>query len=86
MLSDTSIDVEEAQLQLLRSMTPRERSALGASMSSQVIRASKRTIARLNPEFTPRQVEHCFIELHYGKDLADGMREWERSRGNGLGE
>lgn len=86
MLSDTSIDVEEAQLQLLRSMTPSERSALAASMSSEVIRASKRAIARLNPDFTTRQIEHCFIELHYGRELADGMREYERTRGDGRGE
>jgi hypothetical protein len=82
MLSDTSLEIEEAQLQLLRLMTPSDRSALAAKMSTEVIRASKRAIARLNPNFTPRQVEHYYIELHYGKELADGMRDWERNREN----
>jgi len=86
MLSDTSSEIEEAQLQKFRAMTPRERSTLAARMSSEVIRASKRAIARLHPDFTPRQIEHCFIELHYGKELADGMREWERTRVNASGE
>lgn len=72
--SDTSPDVEAAQRQLIREMTPAERVMLAARLSDTVRNASRRAIRRVHPEFTDRQVEHLFIELHYGKELADGVR------------
>jgi hypothetical protein len=77
---DTSVDVERAQLQLLREKTPAERAALALQLSSDVIRASKRAIARAHPDVTAREVGHLFVELHYGKALADAVRQYERTR------
>ena len=81
--SDTSIDVERAQLQLLRDMSPADRVALALRLSSDVICASKRAIARTHPELTTRQVEHLFVELHYGKELADALRQHDKARDDG---
>ena len=81
--SDTSPDVELRQMELLRSMSPTERVNLAFRLSTEVIQASKRAIARLHPEFSPRQVEHAFVELHYGKELADGLRAHDEKLSDG---
>lgn len=72
---DTSVAAEQKQIELLREKTPAERFMLAARLSQDVVQASKRAIARVHPEFTPRQVEHLFIELHYGRELADAVRK-----------
>lgn len=81
--SDTSIDVARAQLRLLREKSPAERAALAVKLSSDVVQASKRAIARMHPELTPRQVGYLFVELHYGKSLADAVRRCDRTRDDG---
>lgn len=73
--NDTSREAEQVQLRLLGEKTPAERLMLAIRLSQDVIRASKRAIARAHPEFTPRQIEHMFIELHYGRELADAVRK-----------
>jgi hypothetical protein len=79
--NDTSKDAARIQLELLREKTPAERLMLAARLSHEVIQASKRAIARVHPEFTPRQVEHLFIELHYGRELADAVRRHDGEPG-----
>jgi hypothetical protein len=64
----------------MRRLTPTQRSELSATLTTEYRRASKLTIAKLHPEFTEREIVHKFIEIHYGKELADGMREWEKTR------
>jgi len=78
---DTSVEAEQKQIELLREKTPAERFMLAAQLSQDVIQASKRAIARVHPEFTPRQVEHLFIELHYGRELADAVRKHDEAAG-----
>lgn len=75
-LSDTSNAIEEAQLQLLRQKTPAQRVALAIRLSSDVVRAAKRAIANVELNLSARQVELRFVELHYGKELADEVRQY----------
>lgn len=79
--NDTSREAEQVQARLLAEKTPAERLMLAARLTQDVIQASKRAIARVHPEFTPRQVEHMFIELHYGRELADAVRKYEGASG-----
>jgi hypothetical protein len=81
--TDTSVDVARAQLRLLRDKSPAERGDLALQLSSEVIKACKRAIARAHPELTPRQVGHLFVELHYGRALADAVRQCDRTRDDG---
>ena len=53
---------------------------LAIRLSSEVIRASKKAISRVHPEFTSEQVEDLFIELHHGRELADAVREYRKVR------
>ncbi|HXT58346.1 MAG TPA: hypothetical protein VN699_06920 [Pirellulales bacterium] len=78
---DTSREAEQIQRELLREKSPAERLMLAARLSDEVSQASKRAIARVHPEFTPRQVEHMFIELHYGRELADAVRQYDGAAG-----
>jgi hypothetical protein len=81
--SDTSIDAARAQLELLREKSPGERAALVVRLSSDVVQASKRAIARAHPELTARQVGYLFVELHYGRALAEAVRQCDRTRDDG---
>jgi hypothetical protein len=80
---DTSREAEQIQRELLSEKSPAERLMLAARLSHEVIQASKRAIARVHPEFTPRQVGHMFIELHYGRELADAVRQYDVAAGRG---
>lgn len=84
--SDTSIDIDRVQLDLLRQKSPHERAMIAVRLTDEVRLASRRAIARANPEFTPRQIEYCFIELHYGRELADAVRNYDEARANGPSE
>jgi hypothetical protein len=77
--SDTTPDAEEMQLRLLREKSPAERAIIAVRLSSELANASKRAIARAHPELTARQVEHLFIELHYGRELADAVRRHDEN-------
>ena len=80
---DTTLDAEQVQLRLLRDKAPAQRLAMAVRLSSEVIRLSKRAISRAHPELTPRQVGHLFIELHYGRELAEAVRLYEENRDDG---
>ena len=77
MPNDTTHDAEQMQLRLLRDKSPSERLGLALRLSSDVIRASKRAISRAHPELTEREVGHRFIELHYGRELAEAVRRYQ---------
>ena len=80
--TDTTREAERVQLHLLRSKSPAERLGLALRLSSDVIRASKRAISQAHPELTERQVGHLFIELHYGRELAEATKRYQETQGN----
>ena len=85
-LNDTASDAEQVQLRLLHEKSPSERLALALRLTSEVILASKRAISRTCPELTEREVDYRFVELHYGRELAEGMKRSEETHGNGRTE
>jgi hypothetical protein len=80
MLSDTSPEAEKAQIELLRKLTVAERFARVRSLTARTVRLSKRAIARANPNLSPEEQKVRFIELHYGKELAERVRTYLRNR------
>jgi hypothetical protein len=76
MLSDTSPEAEKVQIELLRRATTSQRLGLALSLTSWAIEASKRAIARANPSFSAREVNLKFIEVHYGRELAENVRQY----------
>jgi hypothetical protein len=80
MLSDTSPEAEKVQVQLLRKLTAAQRFAKVRALTTRTVRLSKRAIARANPDLSPEELRLRFIELHYGKPLAERVREYMNNR------
>ena len=71
---DTSPEAERVQIELLRKAGEARRFALARSMSNTVIQLSRRAIKERFPEMNEEEVGLYFVELNYGKELADRMR------------
>jgi len=80
MLSDTSPEAEKVRIRLLQEASLQERFALTCSLTATAVSLSRRAIARANPHLTPEEVGIKFVELHYGEQLAAGLREYLKNR------
>ena len=80
MLSDTHPEAAKVQIELLRKATVAERFSKVRSLTARSVRLSKRAISRANPGLTPEELRLRFIELHYGKDLAERVRVYLQNR------
>ena len=76
--TDTTDDMQNAQLRLLAQMAPTQRVELALRLSRDLINASHRAIERAHPELSESDRRLLFIELHYGKELADEVRAAQR--------
>lgn len=74
MLSDTHPDAERVQIELLRHATAAEKIAQCRALTAMAIALSRRAIARANPGLSTEEVESLWVELHYGRDIADRLR------------
>ena len=79
--TDTSPDAAAVQLECLRQMTPRERIRKTCAMSRLVKNMAFDAIRRRHPDLSDRDVQLIFIELTYGKNLADDVRSWQQEKG-----
>ncbi len=70
------------QLECLRRMTPQQRIRQTCEMSQQVKRMAFEAIRRRHPDYSEDEVQLLFIELTYGKTLADDVRRWKAEREN----
>ncbi len=77
--SDTEPKAEIVQHELLRAKTPFERGKLTCSLTNAAIFHAKRAIERAHPELDQRERNLLFIEVHYGKALADQVRAYIRT-------
>lgn len=73
-LSDTSEEALAVQLESLRRMTPHERLRRACAWSGHVRRMALDAIRRRHSEYSEDDVRLTFIELSYGKTLADEVR------------
>lgn len=76
--TDTSPEAYAVQLELLRKMTPRERLRRTLAWSQELRRMAMAAIRRQYPEYDEACVRLKFIELTYGKELADDVRRWQK--------
>ena len=77
---DTSQEALEVQLACLRCMSPRERIRKTLAMSRRVRNMAMDAIRRRHPDLGDAEVRLMFIELTYGKSLADDIRSWRAER------
>ncbi len=78
--TDTSPEIYEMQLGLLRRMSPCERLRKSFSLSRQVKQMTMDAIHRRHPDFDEDAIRLKFIELTYGKSLSDDLRRWQKER------
>lgn len=75
--TDTSPEALTVQLECLRKMSPAERIQKTCAMSRQVRKMAFEAIRRRHPSLDESEVQLLFIELTYGKALADDVRRWK---------
>lgn len=79
---DTSPEMERVQIELIRKASPSKIFGLVRSMSQTMIQASRENIRRLHPDVGKEELSLIFIELYYGKELANLVRtQMEKHRG-----
>lgn len=79
---DTSREALEVQLACLRQMSPRDRIRQTLAMSQRVRNMALDAIRRRHPDLDEAEIGLLFIELTYGKSLADDIRRWQLERGS----
>ena len=72
--ADTDADAERVQVELLRAAPVARRLRLALSVTATVVGAARRALVRAQPEASARDLDVRFVELHYGADLATGLR------------
>ena len=77
---DTSKEALEVQLACLRQMSPRERVKQTLALSRRVRNMAMDAIRRRHPDMDDADVGFLFIELTYGKSLADEIRRSRAER------
>jgi hypothetical protein len=78
---DTSPEMERVQIELIRKASPAKIFGLVRSMSQTMIQASRENIRKLHPDANQEELTMIFVELCYGKELANLVRtQMERRR------
>jgi hypothetical protein len=75
MLTDTTPDAERVLVELMRQASVTKRISITRSLTNLAVRMSRQAIAEAHPEYGPLEVKLYWMELHYGKPLADEFRE-----------
>lgn len=73
---DTSPEADAVITQLTLQQEPSKRLARAVAASNRVARQCKAAILRTNPEISSQEVNLRFIELNYGRELADNVRNF----------
>lgn len=74
MLTDTHPEAEAVRLELLRRTSPSEKFALVRALTTTVVSLCRQGIRDRHPEFSDLDVAVHFVEMNYGRELADGLR------------
>ncbi len=78
--TDTSSEAYTVQLELLRQMSPMDRLRKTFSLSRRIKQMSMDAIRRRHPDYDDNEIRLRFIELTYGRELADGLRHWQKEQ------
>lgn len=77
-LSDTDPESARVQIDLLRAAGPSRRASLALGLTRTVIALSRRALRAAHPELPEPEIEVLWVELHYGRDIAEGLRRYRR--------
>jgi hypothetical protein len=77
---DTSIETEKVQVELLRNSSIAKRLALARMLTNSTRKMAKNAIKKCNPGKSQRELDLIFVEVVYGKELAEQLREFYFAR------
>ncbi len=77
---DTHPEAERVQIELLSKASTKRRLALGISLSQTAYSMARQAIAKANPQASEEEHKLLFVEVTYGKDLAEKVRAYLRER------
>jgi hypothetical protein len=77
---DTTADAEHVQVALLRAAPIARRLHTALGLSATTLSLARRALARARPDVSQAELDVWFVELHYGRDLAEGLRADLRRR------
>ena len=75
-LSDTSEEAQRVQLELLRKAGPLKRSEMASSLSNWCIEAARQGLKRARPHLSQPELDLLYVELNYGRELAQQVRRY----------
>ncbi len=76
---DTPRQIEEVWIEKIRQAGVAQRLSLACSLSQTAIQLSRRAVQRSHPDGPARRVLLEFVELRYGRTLAEALRAlWEQ--------
>ncbi len=78
--ADTSPEAEEFQIQLLRQATIPQRFQLVRSLTATTRMLAWEGIKKANPTASDAEIDLLFVEYHYGKELADQVKNYLAQR------
>jgi hypothetical protein len=78
--ADTDPETERVHFEMLRKAGPARRAQMALSLSAQVISLAHRAIRRSTGLTDPVEVGLRFVEIHYGPELAAGVRAYLAAR------
>ena len=73
---DTAPEAEAVLIRLLRAKPPARRLEETVLASNRVAEQCKQAIRRMNPKLSEAEVRLRFIEINYGKDLAESVKTY----------
>ena len=77
---DTHPEIERIQIELLRKAGTQRRLQLGLKLSGEALVIAQKGIRRAHPEVSELEAKLIFVEVTYGKDLADRVRAYLAKR------
>lgn len=84
--SDTSLEAERFQIELLRRAGPTRRFALARSLSQTVMQLARAGIQRGYPDADEQEVGLIFVASHYSPELAARVRAYLARRQQSTGD
>ncbi len=77
---DTHPAAEAALIALLRTKSMAQKFAMLSALIQTTRELSRRALERANPGHSAQEIDLLFVEHHYGKQLADGLRAYLAGR------
>lgn len=84
--NDLADDAREIPLEWLQKASPGDRAARAMSLTAAAITRSRNEIRRLHPDLTDEELGVKFVELHYGRELADEVAAFLKQRRRSPGD